>query len=193
MIGNDIVDLKQATKESNWQRPRFLDKVFTKHEQHYISTSRQKHEMVWLLWSMKEAAYKIYVQQFETCFFNPKKIACTLTSNSTGIVSINEMSYKTISTITEDYIYTIAIIKETDTVTNFCFEMESMAYKVQSKTVKSQFLEHFAKTNKESLNKLSLTKNKAGIPQLFKDGVTIDLSLSFTHHGLFGGYSYYIR
>ena len=33
MIGNDIVDLKQAAKDSNWQRPRFLDKVFTKHEQ----------------------------------------------------------------------------------------------------------------------------------------------------------------
>ena len=190
MIGNDIVDLKQAAKESNWQRSRFLDKVFTKQEHHYISASRQQELFVWLLWSMKEAAYKAYVQQFEVRFFSPKKIACTLTSNSTGIVSINEMTYKTTSTITEDYIYTIAIIKETDTVTNFCFEMESMAYKVQSKTVKSQFLEHFAKTNKESLNKLSLTKNNVGIPQLFKDGIRVDLSLSFTHHGVFCGYGY---
>mgnify|MGYP003583470498 CR=1 FL=1 len=33
MIGNDIVDLVLAKKESNWKRNRFLDKIFTIKEQ----------------------------------------------------------------------------------------------------------------------------------------------------------------
>ncbi len=190
MIGNDIVDLKQAAKDSNWQRPRFLDKVFTKHEQHYINTSQQKHEMVWLLWSMKEAAYKIHVQQFGTRFFNPKKLNCTLNSDTTGIVSIDNLSYKTKSIITEDYIYTTATSEDVNTITSTCFEIETTDYKMQSKTLKSRFLQDFAKTNAIALNNLSLTKSEIGIPQLFKDNIKVDLSLSFTHHGMFCGYGY---
>ena len=33
MVGNDIVDLAEAKKASNWQRPRFLEKLFTPNEQ----------------------------------------------------------------------------------------------------------------------------------------------------------------
>jgi hypothetical protein len=149
--------------------------------------------MVWLLWSMKEAAYKIHVQQFGTRFFNPKKLNCTLTSNTTGIVSIDNLSYKTRSTITEDYIYTTANSEEIDTITSTCFEIETTDYKTQSRTLKFQFLENFSKTNTTDLNNLYLTKSKIGIPQLFKDGIRVDLSLSFTHHGVFCGYGYYIR
>ena len=67
MIGNDIVDLKRIT--ANWKRPRFLDKTFTLGEQVYIQNSKNKHQMVWLLWSMKEAAYKAYVKQYQDQFF----------------------------------------------------------------------------------------------------------------------------
>ena len=27
MIGNDIVDIEEAKRMSNWQRPRFLEKI----------------------------------------------------------------------------------------------------------------------------------------------------------------------
>ena len=36
MVGNDIVDLKRAALESNWQRKGFLNKVFTPSEKQYI-------------------------------------------------------------------------------------------------------------------------------------------------------------
>ena len=60
MIGNDIVDLALAKKESNWKRNRFLDKIFTETEQLLIFHSENPEIMVWNLWSRKEAAYKIY-------------------------------------------------------------------------------------------------------------------------------------
>ena len=84
MIGNDIVDLKQAAKDSNWKRPRFLDKIFTQKEQSIILSSENNDQMIWLLWGMKEAAYKAYVRQFKHVFFNPKLIQCQLGLDNEG-------------------------------------------------------------------------------------------------------------
>jgi len=60
MLGNDIVDLDLAKTQSNWRRKNYLDKIFTTEEQLLISSAKRPDEMVWLLWSMKESAYKIY-------------------------------------------------------------------------------------------------------------------------------------
>ena len=46
MIGNDLVDLKVASVESNWKRPRFLDKVFTIEEQQLIMNSKNQHQFI---------------------------------------------------------------------------------------------------------------------------------------------------
>lgn len=78
MIGNDLVDLKLAAKQSNWQRKGFLDKLFTPKEQGCILNSSNPFETVWLLWSMKESAYKAYLQTHNERFFAPKKLACNL-------------------------------------------------------------------------------------------------------------------
>ena len=108
MIGNDLVDLKVASVESNWKRPRFLDKVFTIEEQQLIMNSKNQHQTVWLLWSMKEAAYKINVQQFGKRFYNPKKLVCHLSSSTIGYVTIENRTYYTRSAISKNYIYTVA-------------------------------------------------------------------------------------
>ena len=80
MIGNDLVDLKLANIQSNWQRKGFLDKLFTPKEQVYILNADNPFETVWLLWSMKESAYKLYLQQGATRFFNPLKVNCEIFS-----------------------------------------------------------------------------------------------------------------
>ena len=42
MIGNDIIDLAFARKESNWQRPGFLNKIFTPDEQWLIANAKNE-------------------------------------------------------------------------------------------------------------------------------------------------------
>ena len=64
MVGNDIVDLYEASQASNWQRPRFLDKLFSEQEQAYINSAENAFTMVWQLWSMKEATYKAHQRRF---------------------------------------------------------------------------------------------------------------------------------
>ena len=139
MIGNDIVDLKLASIESNWQRKGFLDKVFTKVEKNLILNSNESFKMVWLLWSMKESAYKVNVQQFEKRFFSPKKFECTLTSNRTGIVSIQNNKYITKSIITNNYLVTTSTLNYDDPILVDNFHLRNSSYESQHKYCYTKF------------------------------------------------------
>ncbi len=76
MIGNDVIDLALAQKQSNWKRKGFLDKIFTKREQELILNSANPETTVWNLWSRKEAAYKIYNRQTQQMAFIPIQLEC---------------------------------------------------------------------------------------------------------------------
>ncbi len=80
MIGNDIIDLEKAKRESDWQRRGFLDKLFTSGEQQLIWSSGNAELMIWNLWSRKEAAYKIYNRQSGERFFSPRRFVCGVDS-----------------------------------------------------------------------------------------------------------------
>ena len=186
MIGNDIVDLKQATKDSNWKRPRFLDKVFTVEEQQLITEVEEQHQQVWLLWSMKEAAYKVHVQQFGKRFFNPKKLVCDLITLEKGSVTIDTETYFTQSTITEDYVYTVATLEFSKTFKSECFQIKNSNYKAQSINLRQRFFEFLPMET----SSLKIRKNKVGVPQLVQKNTSLNLSFSLTHHGRFSGYAY---
>lgn len=191
MIGNDIVDLKQAALDSNWKRPRFLDKVFTQNEQVLIFSSENKHQTVWLLWSMKEAAYKIYVQQFGERFFNPKRLACELISEDKGTVNIDDNCYSTTSTITEDYVHTIAKLSVSKTNMSSIFKDEISSHHIQSDALKIALLNSISKTKQLPLQDLEIKKTAIGVPELFCDDSKVPMSFSLTHCGRFSGFVYY--
>lgn len=116
MIGNDIVDLAQAEKDSNWKRAGYLEKLFTKEEQFLISSDIHQECMVWLLWTMKESAYKISSARSKLREFAPVKLSCNnliiYDNTATGNVTYNDQLYFTRSTIEKIYIHTIAAISQ---------------------------------------------------------------------------------
>jgi phosphopantetheinyl transferase (holo-ACP synthase) len=112
MIGNDIVDLALAKKESNWQRDRFLNKIFTVNEQLLIANAENPEIMVWNLWSRKEAAYKIYNRETGIRGFFPLQLECSFENATLGTVSIKKKIYFTQSKIENDSIYTIAVVEK---------------------------------------------------------------------------------
>ena len=159
MIGNDIVDLTLARKESRWQRNGFLDKLFTEEEKILIYNSLYPETMVWNLWSRKEAAYKIHNRKTEIRTFNPKKLECFDVINYDGIVYgkvVCETDVYFTKTIQfDDYIHTIAV----DDKANFNH---------------IQFLEN---TN-------NICK-KNGIPAYFDTKKQVYKPVSISHHGKF--------
>lgn len=111
MIGNDIVDLKVAERESNWKRKGYLHKIFTQEEQMLILSGPDPQVMVWLLWSMKEAAYKIYSGRNGTRSFAPTKLCCEVfnlsLNHSNGLVRMEGTVFFTESTLDDHLIHTI--------------------------------------------------------------------------------------
>jgi len=112
MIGNDLVDLQQAEKDSNWNRKGFMEKVFTGSEQFLINSASQPAQMVWLLWSMKEAAYKIHTRDTKLRSFAPTAIQCNnlvLHENTaSGEILYEAERYYTQTEINSNYIHTLA-------------------------------------------------------------------------------------
>ena len=189
MIGNDLVDLKLAAKQSNWQRKGFLDKLFTSTEQECILNSDNPVETVWLLWSMKESAYKVYLQMHNERFFAPKKLACHLILKNKGTVLINNALFFTESEIGEGFIYTVAFTKnhENNFLSN-CFEFECSDFKNQQSQTYQKVLAAFANKLKLPVAQLKIKKNGQGIPQLFWGDMLLENSFSLTHHGNFGAF-----
>jgi len=118
VIGNDIVDLALAKKESNWKRKGFLDKIFTKNEQLIIVKAKNQEVMVWNLWSRKEAAYKIYNRKTQIRGFIPLQLECfdleIIDGFYFGKVIIKDSLYFTKTTITSQFINTIAVTNSKD-------------------------------------------------------------------------------
>ena len=118
MIGNDIVDLSLARKESNWKRLGFLDKLFTRKEQLLIANANNPEIMVWTLWSRKEAAYKIYNRQTQIRAFIPLQLECFDIEIKAGFFYGKVLCYKIIyytkTKITSEYIETNAVLNPAD-------------------------------------------------------------------------------
>ena len=170
MLGNDIVDLQLAAKQSNWRRKRYLQKIFTSQEQELIANATDQDQMVWLLWSMKEAAYKIVSPLIGERFYRPKSFECTPSNPGyqlNGKVVYEEFSFETVSEMTENYINTTAIAEHNRKIDHYIF--------------------HNPKTYIKDFNELShhfmLIKNEVNLPTI-QDLFTEEFfPASVSHHG----------
>jgi len=190
MIGNDIIDLTLAQRQSNWRRKGFLDKIFTKKEQETITNAGNPFQMVWLLWSMKESAYKIYNQKFQRRFYAPKRCSCKLVSATQGEVEINQEKYVTNSQISDRYIFTEATTTSNQFITSNYFRISNEESSAQSVTIYHKILHAISEKSNIPLNRLDIQKNKAGIPQLFYKDQLLQIPFSLSHHGNYGAYSF---
>lgn len=185
-VGNDIVDLKVAATESNWQRKGFLNKIFTNTEIKYINNSDDKFNTVWRLWSMKESAYKLYIQQNDERFFNPKKLECTIFSKNEGQVIIRESSFSTSTKSNSNFIFSTALIDKSTIVISCNFKINHAS---QSEQTHSAILHYIAFLTKSKLSKLTIQKSTNNTPSLYFENKQLPWLISLSHHGTFGAFS----
>ena len=184
MIGNDIIDLKLAKKESNYLRAGFLEKQFSSNEQALIKSTSNTFLLVWRLWSMKEAAYKIYTQQNENRFFAPKKFDCKISLGLNGFVYYENKLFYTSTNINDKYIFTLASL--------------NINTKTFSQVVSPQLLDKLIKNKLEDETKFSsmgIVKKKSenGVPFYYYKNILLTKSCSISHHGNYGVYSFILN
>ncbi len=187
MIGNDIVDLRLAALESDPMRPRFLNKVFTLREQAYIFKASTPLKQLWLLWTMKEAAYKAHQRQFSLPRnFNPLLQECTILCQSrdsaSGEVKIGAWVYHLTSIVNEEYIHSSASINP-GTQDGF-WKIFSSSVDLR-KHLSLDISQHYG----IPANTVSFEKNSNFVPVLKHKNKIFPLAFSFSKHGKFGAFS----
>ncbi|MCD0472469.1 4'-phosphopantetheinyl transferase superfamily protein [Flavobacterium sp. JAS] len=159
MIGNDVIDIIQSRCESNWQRKGFIQKLFTASEQLMISNALDPEIMVWLFWSMKEAAYKIYNRQTKQREYIPKKLVCSIVSQDNnyiiGKVNYAQNIYHTKTILLQEGIHTLAA--------NSLDDLKNVI----------------------EIQKKGIIKDNNGIPHLYNSLSNTFQDVSISHHGRF--------
>ena len=130
MIGNDIVDLALAKKESNWKRKGYLDKIFTVSEQLLIQKSTNQELAIWNLWSRKEAVYKIILQKGGKRGYYPRKIECLDLNLENGMVEFENQIFYTITIVKNESVYSIAVQNLNDFQNIKTLENSNLLYKI---------------------------------------------------------------
>ncbi|MDG2276034.1 MAG: 4'-phosphopantetheinyl transferase superfamily protein [Flavobacteriaceae bacterium] len=181
MIGNDIIDLSLAKTASNWQRKGFLEKQFTANEQQLILEAPNSFVMVWRLWSMKEAAYKIFTQQHSVRFFAPKKFECKLRSAKEGVVCFKGQKFYTSSLINQHYIFTKASLEK---------EISSYSEMVPPHEIDNMIKKKLKELTALSVSRIEQKKSKNGVPSYYNKTTLLTSSCSISHHGKYGAYSF---
>ncbi|WP_312334445.1 4'-phosphopantetheinyl transferase superfamily protein [Sphingobacterium sp.] len=159
MIGNDIVDLVQSRKDSNWRRRGFITKIFNENEQLLIANSYDPEIVVWLLWSMKEAAYKIWNRETGSRKYEPIALQCSFVERSCGSavgeVICEENRYYTKTIVGPDFIHTTAV----------------------------KVLDHL--DHVVELKRCQVVKDPLGLPGIAMEGRRELLPVSISNHGRF--------
>ena len=188
MIGIDIIDIAEAKRASNWERPRFLEKLFTLNEQELILASKNPFIMVWRMWSMKEAAYKLYTQLNPNRFYNPKQFQCEI--NDTKLkVRYKDFQCFINTKITLHYILSEASLLETKMTSKY-LKLSSSNYNHQSKTTKEALINSISGKLNILKSKLKISKSEYGIPSIYYNAKKLNIGVSLSHHGNYGAYSF---
>jgi phosphopantetheinyl transferase (holo-ACP synthase) len=171
MIGNDVIDLRLACRESNWQRKGYLDKIFTVAEQDMIWQAAIPADMVWLLWSCKEAVYKIVNRITNVRSYNPVRFRCTALEQQgepiTGKMLHEAKEYSIVSYRNNSCIHTVAVAHN--------IFLDKLDIYTGSELPSHLFADG------------SLLKNQDGIPYLMNCCTNSTVPVSISHHGDYFG------
>ena len=187
MIGNDIIDLKLA-EERNPLRPRFLNKVFTGNEQEIIFEDQNPVKQAWLLWAMKESAYKAHQRRFGLRrTFNPISQECSILfqtqTSVSGVVLMGNSTYKITAKLNNRYIHSTATALP---------ENLKSGWKIipASEDLKKKLLATLCSSYGWNIKSVRIEKDKNSIPVVTVNNQPVPLAFSLSHHGKFAAFSF---
>ena len=188
-VGNDIIDLTLAGKALARQE-RYLEKAFCPSERDLIQSSPDPLRMLWLLWSMKESAYKVHVRKTLQRRLNPIRFVCELGGEGRGRVSIDSSRYDTNSRVEEEFIHTIATPSHSNPT-----KLESVILKGTGlKQIRQHLIDKVSRTYSEEndmrFEEVEFQKDLNGFPGVKLRGLEGMIHpCSISHHGKFGAYA----
>ncbi|MDR3681621.1 MAG: 4'-phosphopantetheinyl transferase superfamily protein [Flavipsychrobacter sp.] len=208
-IGIDIV----ALHEVDIQRtvlPQFYSKIITAAELAcYDAAAMPFYQYIWLLWSVKEAAYKCASRLQPGLLFSPTRtlvsnisILATAASNYgpelqddviIAQVEVNGLQLHTHSVVTENYIVSIACTGSFDEVQWDVRHIDDPHPDNQSAMVRQLVIKELQEYYPQPCN-IAIAKTIEGLPIIVRDDSIVDdnMPLSFSHHGHYVAYAFVV-
>ncbi|QQL49461.1 4'-phosphopantetheinyl transferase family protein [Mucilaginibacter ginkgonis] len=203
-IGNDIVDLNFIDPERTGSI-KFYSKILSKAEQDQYqrlpTDTISFVNYVWMLWSAKEAVYKLQKRHQSGLIFSPTTLELEFLEFSqeqnatSGIRSwykfvhyadTDEILCQTI--ITQNFIHTVAASSfNADDVLIDVQQIDTTEYLHQSAAVRSLLARKLVEMMPGA--NISFSKKPAGYPVILNDGLDTGLIASFAHHGNYVAYA----
>ena len=210
--GNDIVSLN-AINVTRTKQPNFYSKILTPtetalHQEPYFATIPFE-VFVWLLWSIKESAFKFLQRIDPEIIFTPVKfevtqleIPASFKIQAFNIEKLTGISFDNIETIKSNIsfgnyiLYSNSLIYQEfiSTVVNGAEDfsctywgvkqIESSKVVIQSTEVRAFLI------NNLTDNQFTIGKNIRGIPVLLKDNMELSIPVSLSHHEYYIAYSF---
>lgn len=111
-IGNDIVDLTHPDISEKHLNTRFLNRVLSASEKADLNTTHNTKKRLWMLWSGKEAAYKVLKKKRPELVFAHAKFVVSIDKEQSYGTVIFENEVLSLRWITSlDWIHCVAVIK----------------------------------------------------------------------------------
>ena len=202
--GNDIVALNKVDAQRTNQFA-FYSKILSTSEQALYNLAQCSglplEHYVWLLWSVKESAYKYLKRRNPGIIFSPAKFivndaelceAEPLTPGTQklykGKVSYGKSTLCFTSKITAEWI--ASVVNDSSDFENICWQVaqvEDDKYQYQYNAVRTLLI---AELNSLVPGSLVIEKNPVGYPEIIKNSHKINIPISIAHHGLFVSYAF---
>lgn len=172
MVGNDLVDLEKAALDSNWKRKGYLEKICTLHEQQLIWQAKDPSLLFWVIWTMKESAYKIINRQRGIRSYSPSSLQCSKIvinpKGAAGTVNYQEETFHTTTEIKDHLIHSIAVLHPKELLKVTVFYLKNT----------EKYMEDFNQSSKD----YQLSK-KNGLPEMTNRLTGLKHVASISHHG----------
>src|SRR5262249_55831635 len=108
MIGDDVVDLADPDADAGSMHPRFDRRVFHPHERALIARSAQPGHTRWLLWALKESAYKAARKDDPAAVFRPGRSVAALEDGPSAMVCVGARRFRAAVCAGEGYVPAVA-------------------------------------------------------------------------------------
>lgn len=191
-LGNDVIDRVEGAKHRPQYYQRQQRSSFHPQELDLLSGFE---EAFWLLWAIKESAFKAVAQAGRVeKRFNPKDFELSEIQDSGGLISYaivcEDFLFQGEAEITTDFIHAISWTVTKPIFESGVIEGDFKDYHQQSEALKKDALQAFASHIEKDSGGLFIQKDHNQIPFFQSGDQRFGNDLSLSHHGRFIAYAF---
>ena len=185
MLGNDIVDLADPETSRGGQHPRFDERVFASCERAALARSSDPTRLRWMLWAVKESAFKGLRRTQPGTVLSPVQFVVDLDSQLHGTGSYRDQHYCASVELDRDCVH--AIVSDDLTRAGTLWGSRRVADGTVADIAASQQARSLALDRISA--RLGIDRSELGIervgriPHLLHRGACTLATLSLSHHG----------